>query len=178
MELHPSTPAERPALRRLYRRAFPACERKSWSELERLQKAGRAEVLTVAEGGALRGILVTLPTPELVLGDFLAIFPHLRCGGTGTAVIRAVRERCGAVPVCLEIEDPDEPGAPNAALRLRRRNFYLRNGLLPVAKMHIYGTDMELLASDASVTYEQYRALLRRVLGGAYVDANLTRRAE
>ena len=178
MELHPITPAERPALRRLYRRAFPACERKSWSELERLQKAGRAEVLAVAEGGALRGILVTLPTPELVLGDFLAIFPHLRCGGTGTAVIRAVRERYGSTPVCLEIEDPEEPGAPNAALRLRRRNFYLRNGLLPVAKMHIYGTDMELLASDASVTYEQYRALLRRVLGGTYVDANLTRRAE
>lgn len=178
MELHPITPAERPALRKLYRRAFPACERKSWSELERLQKAGRADLLTVAEDGDARGILVMLPTKSLILGDFLAIFPHKRNGGTGTKVLQAIRARYEGVPICLEIEDPDEPGAPNAALRLRRRNFYLRNGIVPIAKMHIYGTDMELLASDASVTYEQYRALLRRVLGGAYVDANLTRRAE
>ena len=42
--------------------------------------------------------------------------------------------------------------------------------------MHIYDTDMELLATDASVTYEVYRDALRRVLGGHYVDANLRRR--
>ncbi len=176
MELHPITPQERPALRQLYRRAFPACERKSWSALERLQKEGKADLLTVTEDGATRGILVMLPTPSLVLGDFLAIFPHQRNGGIGTKVLQAVRERYAGRPICLEIEDPEESGADNAALRLRRRNFYLRGGMVPIAKMHIYDTDMELLATDASVTYEAYRDVLRRVLGGQYVDTHLQRR--
>ena len=134
------------------------------------------------------GVEVTLPrTPQLALalhdvnegidlGDFLAIFPHKRNGGTGTKVLQAIRARYEGVPICLEIEDPDEPGADNADIRLRRRNFYLRNGIVPIAKMHIYGTDMELLATDASVTYESYRDLLRRVLGGQFVEANLRRR--
>ncbi len=176
MELHPITPQERGALRALYRRAFPACERKSWNSLERLQKERKAELLAVAEGDDLRGVLIMLPGPGLVLGDFLAIFPNKRNGGTGTAVLEALRERYAGTPICLEIEDPEEPGAPNAELRRRRRNFYLRNGIVPIAKMHIYDTDMELLATDASVTYEAYRDALRRVLGGHYVDANLRRR--
>ena len=176
MELHPITPQERPALRQLYRRSFPACEQKSWSSLERLQKEGKADLLTVAEDDRICGILIMLPTPRLVLGDFLAIFPHQRNGGIGTAVLQAVRERYAGIPICLEIEDPEESGADNTELRRRRRNFYLRNGIVPIAKMHIYDTDMELLATDASVTYEAYRDVLRRVLGGQYVDAHLQRR--
>ena len=79
-------------------------------------------------------------------------------------------------PVCLEIEDPEEPGAPNAELRRRRRNFYLRNGIVPIDKMRVYDTDMELLATDERVTFEAYRAVLCSVLGTPYVDSHLERR--
>ena len=43
--------------------------------------------------------------------------------------------------------------------------------------MHVYETDMELLATDESVTYEAYRTMLRRTMGGPYVDSHLQRRA-
>ena len=165
MELHPMTHAERPAGRALYRRAFPAQERQSWSELERLQKEGRAEILTVDDGG-FRGLLIMFIGRELILGGFLAIVPQRRNSGLGTAVLQAVRERY-----------PEQPGAPNPEQRRRRRAFYLRNGIVPIAKMHVYETDMELLATDESVTYEAYRAMLRRTMGGPYVDSHLQRRA-
>lgn len=176
MELHLMTHAERPAGRALYRRTFPAQERQSWSDLERLQKEGRAEILTVDDGG-FRGLLIMFIGRELILGGFLAIVPQRRNSGLGTAVLQAVRERYAPRPICLEIEDPEQPGAPNPEQRRRRRAFYLRNGIVPIAKMHVYETDMELLATDESVTYEAYRAMLRRTMGGPYVDSHLQRRA-
>ena len=106
MELHPMTHAERPAGRALYRRAFPAQERQSWSELERLQKKGRAEILTVDDGG-FRGLLIMFIGRELILGGFLAIVPQRRNSGLGTAVLQDVRERYAPRPICLEIEDPE-----------------------------------------------------------------------
>ena len=175
MELHRMTHEERPAGRALYRRSFPARERQSWSQLERLQKAGRAEILTVDDGG-FRGVLIMFLSRDLILGGFLSILPQKRNGGLGTAVLQAVRARYAGKPVCLEIEDPEEPGAPNAELRRRRRNFYLRNGIVPIAKMRVYDTDMELLATDETVTFEAYEAVLRSVMGAPYVDSHLERR--
>lgn len=173
MELHPITPAERGALRRLYRNSFPDCEKLSWSEMERQQKAGKMEILTVEEAGDVRGVLVVTPTPKLVLGVYLTIFPQKRNGGTGAKVLQAIRARYAPRPFCLEIEDPEEPGASNTEIRRRRQNFYLRNDIYPIAKMHMYETDMILMATDKNVTFAQYREVLCRQLGGGYVDAHL-----
>lgn len=177
MELHPMTAAERPMLRDLYRRAFPACERKSWSALERLQRQGRAEILTVDEDG-FAGLMITLSDGKLVLLDYFAVAPRRRSGGIGARALEALRRRCAPLPVCLEIEDCEEAGAPNPDQRRRRRGFYLRCGMIPAAKMHIYGTDMELLATEKGVTFEDYRALLRRIMGGFFVQTHLRRLGE
>ena len=131
--------------------------------------------LTVDDEG-FRGVLIMFLSRDLILGGFLSILPHKRNGGLGTAVLQAVRARYAGKPVCLEIEDPEEPGAPNAELRRRRRNFYLRNGIVPIAKMRVYDTDMELLATDETVTFEAYEAVLRSVMGAPYVDSHLERR--
>ena len=135
----------------------------------------RYEILTVDDEG-FRGVLIMFLGRDLILGGFLSILPHKRNGGLGTAVLQAVRARYAGKPVCLEIEDPEEPGAPNAELRRRRRNFYLRNGIVPIAKMRVYDTDMELLATDETVTFEAYEAVLRSVMGAPYVDSHLERR--
>ena len=172
MQLHPMTAAERPALRDLYRKAFPACERKSWSALERLQKQGRAEILTIDEAG-FAGLMITLRGEGLVLLDYFAVSPRRRGGGIGEGALAALRQRCAPLPLCLEIEDCAESGAPNITQRRRRRAFYLRCGMIPTAKMHIYDTDIELLATDSGVTFEGYRALLSRALGGWFTDAHL-----
>lgn len=173
MELHPLQHSERRALRQLYRASFPACERLSWSELERQQKSGKMDLLTVVDEGEVRGILVMSPTKTLVLGVYLSIFPGKRNGGTGTKVLQAIRTYYEGRPICLEIEDPEEPGAPNTEQRRRRQNFYLRNGIHTIGKMYMYETDMILMATDENVTFAQYREVLCRQLGSGYVDAHL-----
>lgn len=173
MELHPIRHTERPALRQLYRASFPACERLSWSEMERQQKAGKMDLLTVEEDGEVRGILVMTPAPKLVLGVYLAIFPNRRNGGIGTKVLQAIRTYYEGRPICLEIEDPDEVGAPNPEQRRRRQNFYLRNGIHTIGKMYMYETDMILMATDENVTFAQYREVLCRQLGRGYVESHL-----
>ena len=53
-------------------------------------------------------ILVMLPTPSLVLGDFLAIFPQQRNSGIGTEVLRA------KYPCLLTVEKANfRPRIPN-----------------------------------------------------------------
>ena len=157
--------------------AFPACEQKSWSTLERLQRQGRAEILTVDEDG-FAGLMITLTDGKLVLLDYFAVSPRRRGGGIGARALEALRARCAPLPLCLEIEDCEEAGAPNPDQRRRRRAFYLRCGMIPAARMHIYGTDMELLAAEEGVTFEDYRALLSRTLGGWFAGARLRRLGE
>ena len=165
MELHPMTYEERPALRRLYRRAFPANERFSWSQLERLAVEGKAELLCIEEDGSPAGLMFTMLDQKRVLLSYFAIFPHRRNGGVGARALHALYERCKGRPICVEIEDPDEPQVENKEQRVHRKGFYLRNDMKAIAKMHAYDAEMELLVNDESMTYEDYTALLRTVVG-------------
>ena len=153
MELHPMIHAERPAGRALYRRAFPARERQSWSELERLQKEGRAEILTVDDGGFPRPFdHVYRPGPDFGRLS-LAILPqqpqrrpgHRRAAGRPRALRPPARLPGDRGPRAARRAQPGAAPPPAG-------HFYLRNGIVPIAKMRVYDTDMELLATDESVT--------------------------
>ena len=58
---------------------------------------------------------------------FLAIDPAWRSHGYGAAVLDELRKRYAGRQLVLDIE-PLDSAAPNYEQRLRRKNFYLRNG--------------------------------------------------
>ena len=58
MELSPICKKEYPALRALYRSAFPAAERMPLSRFFALQKKGQAEILVLRTGGAFAGLMI------------------------------------------------------------------------------------------------------------------------
>lgn len=61
---------------------------------------------------------------------------------------------------CAEGE-PDGEGAQ----RLRRKAFYLRNGMVPMDYLvDLFGVEMEVLTFGRALTFEQYYAIYREVL--------------
>lgn len=63
MELSPICKKEYPALRALYRSAFPAAERMPLPRFFALQKKGQAEILVLRTGGAFAGLMIVTFAP-------------------------------------------------------------------------------------------------------------------
>ncbi len=130
MELSPICKKEYPALRALYRSAFPAAERMPLSRFFALQKKGQAEILVLRTGGAFAGLMIVSFAPGYALLNYFAVEPDCRSMGLGSRALPALQQRYPNRQVVLEVEPPDHT-APNARQRQRRLDFYAKNGFLP-----------------------------------------------
>lgn len=160
---------------RLYEAAFPASEKKPQKMLERLAKEGREELLAVTENGEFIGLAINMLAGETALLDYFAISEEKRSGGFGGRAIRMLTERFAGKKYILEIEMQDDT-ADNAQDRLRRKKFYLRNGLKETGVfVRAYHVDFELLTPDGELDFGQYLEILTEVMGKelSYIDPQL-----
>ena len=93
MELSPICKKEYPALRALYRSAFPAAERMPLPRFFALQKKGQAEILVLRTGGAFAGLMIVTFAPGYALLNYFAVEPDCRSMGLG----------CGRCPPCSSV---------------------------------------------------------------------------
>jgi len=167
LTLHkPRGPKQWLALYRLYRSAFPRSERKPFPVMLLKSREGKMDLWCLEEEGRFLGLVITINSPSLVLVDYLAIAENFRNRGAGTAALHAIRESYRGRDIFLEIESVYEE-ASNRAERLRRKAFYLRNGLVPMqVSVWLFGVKMELLGFDGCrIDYDTYRAFYRENLG-------------
>ena len=110
----------------LYLSAFPPGERIPPHILyESCGRPGiRYRCLSDADGFA--GITYTVETDDILYIVYLAIDGSRRSGGLGGAALRVLMEESGK-RTFLNIE-PVSDDAPNPEQRVRRRDFYMRNG--------------------------------------------------
>ncbi len=160
MTLTPCTTQQQlDAARELYLAAFPDVERKPFPLLLQKRDEGVAELLAIEEGGAFLGIAFTLLYEDIVLLDYFAVCPARRGQGIGSRVLTLLQQRHGGCRLLLEIEDPDEP-CDNPEERLRRRAFYLRNGMTAMPyRVWLFGVKMQILTAGEPVAYEEYHRL-------------------
>lgn len=151
-------------LRALYEKTFPRSEKKPFFVILRKRRKGTMEILSVEdENGVFLGFAITILHKDIVLLDYFAISPTCRGQGIGTKVLALLEERYAGKRILLEIEDPDEP-ADNTAERLRRREFYLRNGLtIQNYKVWLFGVKMLILTNRRTVTFEEYHEIFEQV---------------
>ena len=112
---------------RLNMDAFPDEERLDTELLAQLSEQGRLELLGIYDNGNYIGFTVIFHSERSVYVFFLAIDPAWRSHGYGAAVLDELRKRYAGRQLVLDIE-PLDSAAPNYEQRLRRKNFYLRNG--------------------------------------------------
>lgn len=161
------------SLYRLYLTAFPKCERKPvWLILSMCRK-GTAEVLSIDDGRFL-GLVITVLQGDKVLLDYFAVKSCERGGGIGSRALELIRQRYTDKRLLLEIETPD-PLAENNADRLRRKSFYLRNGLSDTGiRVSLFGVAMELLTFGQDISFEEYLDIYRLAVGSKRAENNVT----
>ncbi|MBQ8351189.1 MAG: GNAT family N-acetyltransferase [Clostridia bacterium] len=152
-------------IKSLYEEAFPPEEKKPFSLILEKNNAGSMEILALeGDDGAFLGLAILILHQDLALLDYLAIAPHRRGGGIGTQALALLRERYAGKRFLLEIEDADEAGASNRADRIRRRAFYLRNGLCEMPyRVLLFGVQMRILTDGSPISFDEYHAIFPAV---------------
>lgn len=149
----------------LYREAFPANERKPILNLIRNAACGRYELFTAEDETGFCGICNTVLHKDTVLIDYLAVAPQKRSCGFGTEILKEVFKRYEGRRIYLEIEDPDLPGE-DKEMRQRRLAFYERSGFCrQTTKALVFSVHFELLSYGGNVSFCEYKATLKSVLG-------------
>ena len=160
MILNPS-PSKRNAhlLKKLYRNAFPRSERKPYAMMLKKQAEGIMELMTVEDDGNFRGLVITILHKDIVLLDYFAITPECRGNGIGSEVLKEMNRRYPGKTLLLEIEDPEIPHK-NQPDRIRRKAFYLRNGMVSQDfKITFFGVEMLVLTNGTKVSFEEYHEI-------------------
>ena len=148
-------------IKKLYRVAFPTCERKPFSIIKAMQKKGKCDLWIYEENGVFLGFASTINSEKAILVDYLAVSENARGSGIGSAILQDLRAYYTDEKLFLEIETVD-PLAENLKEREKRKAFYLKNGMMEMGvSVNIFDTDMELLSFGCRMTFEEYRAFYR-----------------
>lgn len=147
-------------IRKLYSEAFPPIEQKPFDILRKKADDGVVEFLAIeGDDGAFKGLAITALYGDMVLLDYFAVAASERGNGIGSAALALLREYYADRRFILEIERTDVE-ADNSGQRLKRKAFYLRNGLKPMPFLvNVFGTEMEVLTYGCKVSYEEYHKL-------------------
>lgn len=148
-------------LRRLYRSAFPASERKPFSIIVNMYRKGRTDIWFIEKDGEFLGLAITINGKDMILLDYFAIDPAHRGRGIGSGALKELQRRYEGKGLFVEIESVYDD-APNNEERLHRKQFYLRCGMEPLNVMvRLFGVKMELLGWDCRMDYAGYHAFYR-----------------
>lgn len=157
----PASPLQWLRIYRLYRHAFPRAERKPFSIILAMVRRGKTDVWYLTRGGRFAGLAATLNGGDVILLDYLAIAEPMRGQGVGTAALRTLLHTYAGKGFFVEIESTDEEG-PDRRVRMRRRQFYLSNGLHPLGVTAlVFGVKMELLGVGCEMDFAQYQTFYR-----------------
>ena len=152
---------ELPLVFMLYRTAFPRCERKPFSRITSMVKAGRADLWTIRMDGRFAGFAATVNGPQVVLLDYLAVKKHFRGRGVGTGAMGLLNESYRDRGLFVEIESTFAD-APNTREREKRKQFYVNCGMEPMGTdVDLFGVRMELLGTRCHLDFESYRNFYR-----------------
>ena len=145
----------------LYRKAFPASERKPFSIIRKMHHKGVTDVWRCTWNGKFAGLVTTINGDENILIDYLAVDENQRGKGIGREILQQMKAHYGEKGLFLEIESPYEPG-DDQRQRLRRKRFYEKCGFQSMEVFAwVFGVKMELLGCCCKLSYEQYRAFYR-----------------
>lgn len=162
-------------VRKLYEESFPKSEKKPFSMILEKREEGFFDILDIEdEQGKFCGMAIMLLAGGLALLDYLAIAPAYQSGGAGSSTLRELRECYGDESLVVEIETTlgeEAERAENAGERLRRKAFYLRNGMVTMDFLvELFGVEMEILTFGRKLTFEEYYNIYEAVLPKSMMD--------
>lgn len=168
MKLRLSTPTDLQKIEKLYFSAFPFYERKPFDALLELFREGKIEFLSCIDGTEFCGFAVVAGLGKVAFLDYFAISEGSRGSGRGSDAFKLLLERYSNKIFTITIESTAE-NCDNLPQRVRRREFYTRNGIRPCNLRVIeMGTVMEVMTQGENVTFEQLFETYTTIFGQIY----------
>lgn len=142
----------------LYRRAFPRNERKPFRIILSMHRRGKTDVWHYKVNRRFAGFAATINGKNLILLDYLAVPGDMRGKGAGSHILQHLMKQYDGQGLFVEIESEFEPTAGREE-RIRRKRFYMRNGMIPAHVMaSVFGVKMELLCHNCHVDFNLYHS--------------------
>jgi GNAT superfamily N-acetyltransferase len=146
---------------RLYRKAFPASERKPFGIILTMYRKEKTDLWCILSDGNFAGFASTVNGDDLILLDYLAVEGKHRGKGIGTAALNRLLSKYPHQGLFVEIENTYLPGA-DQPLRIRRKAFYRSCGMEDLnVTANVFGVSMELLGRNCQMDFAQYKRFYR-----------------
>ena len=156
---------------RLYRSAFPPVERIPLWLLALSAARPGFDFYAVRDGEGFCGLLYLVSDADNTLIFYFAVRDDLRGRGYGAEILSQLMGRRESVSLIMEsVYEPSD----NAAQRLRRKEFYLRNGFCDTGYcMKDSAGVFDILSTREHIDAEAIRKLICRVLFWKRTDVSV-----
>ena len=146
-------------IKSLYLKAFPNNERKSFKLILEKVSLGQMKIYGAFDNGFV-GEAIMILDDDLALLDYLAIAENVRSKGYGSKILKELLKIYQKERLFLEIESTVDQNP----LKLKRKNFYLKNGFKVLDfEVMLFGVRMELLSDGSIISYEEYFNIYRHL---------------
>lgn len=144
----------------LYRQAFPKEERAPFFLIKKKTLQGKSELLVAEDNGEFVGFAYMVCHEDLAYIFYLAIDENKRGKGYGSKILQELKTYYSGKRIFLAREQLDS-SAPNYEQRLKRHEFYLKNGFedLPY-KLKEASVVYDIMGIGGTVTAAEYDALI------------------
>ena len=155
-------------IKSLMRRAFPQNEQIPMWLLHILAIRKSVEFSAYYDDDLFCGISYTASNEDLVFILYLAVNDKIRSKGYGSAILQCIKQRFSNKAIALNIE-PLDPKSDNYAQRIKRYEFYLKNGFVDT---HCQISDKSdyyrILATTKQFTIKEYKLAVKQLSFGLY----------
>ncbi len=141
-------------VKKLYSKAFPKAEQDPFLQLRFLAWRKKAHFYSIYCDNEWVGLTWIAPYKNVVFLNYIAISQEHRNKGIGSAVLEELKNRYPDKKIFLNIEEPDEK-AENNEERIKRKQFYERNGFVVATKCYDKGVNFLTLSANGKVTDEE-----------------------
>ncbi|WP_124100120.1 GNAT family N-acetyltransferase [Ruminococcus sp. Marseille-P6503] len=152
-------------IKKLYKKAFPAEERAPFFLLSAKAKKERVDFWGLYDGDKWVGLMYVVNYADLSYVFYFAVSESERGRGYGSEALKAAKAEYKGRKLFLAIEQLD-PDAENYGERVRRKQFYQRNGFEELGqKLREASVIYELLGIGGAVGAEEYDFMMKEYLG-------------
>ncbi len=150
---------------RLYNTAFPADERAPMWLLAAKAYKKDVDFWSLYRDGSWFGLAYVLNEDDLSYLFYFAVSEKERGKGLGSAALRSLKRKYEGRRLFLALEQLDE-NSENYSERLKRRNFYLKNGLEPInCTIRECKVVYDVMGVGGDVLPLEYEKMMRKYLG-------------
>lgn len=136
--------------------AFPISERNSIDDLYASGSDGNLDMIGIYADNELTGFFAVRKFGKICYMAYFAVCSEKRSMGIGSKALHLLKEFYPGCQIVNEFEAPDERDENNTT-RLRRRDFYLRNGFYETGWYSFYdGTEFEIACSEAEFDMQEF----------------------